>query len=37
MNPRKHAKQTKKSQIMMLSTCSYHSEDGRFVVAAYRV
>ena len=27
----------KKSQIMMLSTCSYHSEDGRFVVAAYRV
>ena len=27
----------KKSQIMMLSTCSYHSEDGRFVVGAYRV
>ena len=27
----------KKSQIMMLSTCSYHAENGRFVVAAYRV
>lgn len=24
-------------QIMFLSTCSYHTEDGRFVVAAYRV
>lgn len=27
----------KKAQIIMLSTCGYHSEDGRFVVAAYRV
>ncbi|MDO4803669.1 MAG: hypothetical protein Q4A32_02480 [Lachnospiraceae bacterium] len=25
------------AQIMFLSTCSYHTEDGRFVVAAYRV
>ena len=24
-------------QIMFLSTCSYHTEDGRFVVAAYLV
>lgn len=24
-------------QILMLSTCSYHTDDGRFVVAAYRV
>ena len=28
---------TKKTQIIMLSTCSYHSDNGRFVVAAYRV
>ena len=27
----------KKTQIIMLSTCSYHAENGRFVVAAYRV
>lgn len=27
----------KKTQIIMLSTCSYHTENGRFVVAAYRV
>ena len=27
----------KKTQILMLSTCSYHAENGRFVVAAYRV
>ncbi len=27
----------KKTQILMLSTCSYHEENGRFVVAAYRV
>ncbi len=26
-----------KTQILMLSTCSYHSDNGRFVVAAYRV
>ena len=26
-----------KMQILMLSTCSYHSDNGRFVVAAYRV
>ena len=26
-----------KTQIIMLSTCSYHAENGRFVVAAYRV
>lgn len=25
------------SQIMMLSTCAYHTDEGRFVVAAYRV
>ena len=25
------------TDIMMLSTCSYHTEDGRFVVAAYRI
>ena len=25
------------AQLMFLSTCSYHTEDGRFVVAAYRV
>lgn len=25
------------SQIMLLSTCAYHTEEGRFVVAAYRV
>lgn len=25
------------SQILMLSTCSYHTENGRFVVVAYRV
>jgi sortase B len=24
-------------QIMLLSTCSYHTEEGRFVVAAYRI
>lgn len=24
-------------QILMLSTCSYHTENGRFVVAAYRI
>ena len=24
-------------QILMLSTCSYHTDKGRFVVAAYRV
>ena len=27
----------KKTQILMLSTCSYHAENGRFVVAAYQV
>ena len=27
----------KKSQILMLSTCSYHTENGRFVVLAYRM
>ena len=27
----------KKTQILMLSTCSYHAANGRFVVAAYRV
>ena len=26
----------KKTQILMLSTCSYHTENGRFVVFAYR-
>ena len=26
-----------KTQIIMLSTCSYHADNGRFVVAAYRV
>ena len=26
-----------KTQIIMLSTCSYHANNGRFVVAAYRV
>lgn len=26
-----------KKQILMLSTCSYHTDNGRFVVAAYRV
>ncbi len=26
-----------KKQILMLSTCSYHTENGRFVVAAYRI
>ena len=26
-----------KQQILMLSTCSYHTENGRFFVAAYRV
>lgn len=25
------------AQILLLSTCSYHTDDGRFVVAAYRV
>lgn len=25
------------AQLLFLSTCSYHTEDGRFVVAAYRV
>ena len=25
------------AQLMFLSTCSYHTDDGRFVVAAYRV
>ena len=25
------------AQLMLLSTCAYHTEDGRFVVAAYRV
>ena len=25
------------AQIMMLSTCSYHTDNGRFVVAAYRI
>ena len=25
------------AQLMFLSTCSYHTEDGRFVVAAYRI
>ena len=25
------------AQIMFLSTCSYHTDDGRFVVAAYRI
>ena len=29
--------QTNKKQILMLSTCSYHTENGRFVVAAYRI
>lgn len=24
-------------QIMLLSTCSYHTSEGRFVVAAYRI
>ncbi|MED9969785.1 MAG: hypothetical protein UFA98_07250 [Ruminococcus sp.] len=24
-------------QLMFLSTCSYHTDDGRFVVAAYRI
>lgn len=28
---------TNKKQILMLSTCSYHTENGRFVVAAYRI
>jgi sortase B len=28
---------TEKTQLLMLSTCSYHTENGRFVVAAYRV
>ena len=28
---------TNKKQIIMLSTCSYHTENGRFVVAAYRI
>ena len=27
---------SEKSQIIMLSTCSYHTKNGRFVVAAYR-
>lgn len=27
----------KKTQIIMLSTCSYHADNGRFAVAAYRV
>lgn len=26
-----------KAQILMLSTCSYHTQNGRFVVAAYRI
>jgi sortase B len=26
----------KKTQILMLSTCSYHTDNGRFVVLAYR-
>ncbi|MBR0411416.1 MAG: class B sortase [Eubacterium sp.] len=25
------------AQLLLLSTCSYHTEDGRFVVAAYRI
>lgn len=25
------------AQLMLLSTCAYHTEDGRFVVAAYRI
>ena len=28
---------TDKQQLLLLSTCSYHTEDGRFVVAAYRI
>ena len=28
---------TDKAQILILSTCSYHTDNGRFVVAAYRV
>ena len=27
----------RKEQILLLSTCSYHAENGRFVVAAYRI
>ena len=28
---------TQKTQILLLSTCSYHAENGRFVVAAYKI
>ena len=28
---------TEKKQLLLLSTCSYHTENGRFVVAAYRM
>jgi sortase B len=28
---------TEKAQILLLSTCSYHTQNGRFVVAAYRI